>query len=205
MKKYKKLTIMFIDLLIILMVLTLALYIISMTNSRTNKYSLPGVLGANFLVVKSGSMNPWIKVGDMVIIKKSGLDDLKKDDIITYTSASSELITHRILDFVDGGYITKGDANNSKDELVVTKEKIIGRFVLRVPYLGYLMGYAKTNIGIAICIAIPSVILFLYFYVMLMDQIRNLSKHRKMILRKRRRRGIRYREEGSIIQKRAVI
>ena len=76
------------------------------------------------MVVQSGSMQPEIKMGGIVVVKPA--DDYKIGEIITFQSVKNkESITHRIYDVkIVGGeplYITKGDANNAPDPREVSK------------------------------------------------------------------------------------
>jgi len=79
-----------------------------------------------FMVVQSGSMEPAIHTGSVVMIKPAS--DYKIGDVITFgeVSKTKAPITHRIYDIkvVDGNpvYITKGDANNAPDAREVQKE-----------------------------------------------------------------------------------
>lgn len=192
----KKIVTIFLDVLICFFLSALILYTISMINSRWSKYSLPGVAGVSFLVVKSGSMEPAIKTGDLLLVTKPETANLKAGDIISYFNDGGELITHRIVKVENEAFSTKGDANNVNDSSMVPADRIAGMYAARVPYLGYVFGYAKTKVGIVVCLIIPSLIILGYALVMIVDEMHNSSRHRKKILRKRRRRMKRYSEEG---------
>jgi len=91
-----------------------------------------------FLTVLSGSMEPVIKTGSIILVKP--ISDYKVNDIITFESRG-ENVTHRIYEekTMDNteSYITKGDANNASDMREVKKENIIGKVFVSIPYLGY--------------------------------------------------------------------
>ena len=115
------------------------------------------------LTVLSGSMEPVIKTGSVVIVKP--VDNYKIEDIITFTNSKKpgESITHRIYDMkVNEGrisYITKGDANNAPDQREVSEREVVGKVLFSIPYLGYAVDFAQKPLGFAFIILIPAVII----------------------------------------------
>ena len=111
-------------------------------------------------VVESGSMQPAISTGSVVIVKP--VDNYKIGDIITFGGKrkGQAPITHRIneMKLVVGEphYITKGDANNTTDSKEVLKKDIVGKVLFHIPYLGYAVAFAKKPIGFALIIIIPA-------------------------------------------------
>ncbi len=70
------------------------------------------------VIVVSGSMEPEIATGSLAFID----GDLKApdiEDIIAYKSGEN-IVTHRVVDMKDGGYVTKGDANEVADPALVS-------------------------------------------------------------------------------------
>lgn len=117
-----------------------------------------------FLVVRSGSMEPKIKVGSLIITAPSG--DYRIGDVVTYKipgRGMKNVVTHRIISAKGSGdnqtFITKGDANNGQDLAPVPKDNIVGKMRLKIPYLGYLVGYVQTQLGLIIIIIIPTTII----------------------------------------------
>lgn len=108
-------------------------------------------------MIQSGSMEPKIKTGDVVIDKKT--DEYKEKDIITFRQGQ-KIITHRIIQVMDRGgevlYETKGDANDGKDLALVRKNEVLGKVIFSIPILGYIMLFAKTKLGIFLLIIIPA-------------------------------------------------
>lgn len=111
------------------------------------------------LTVQSGSMEPAIRTGSLVIVRK--INNYQKGEVITYWSEkdSKTTITHRIVEIKDGQFITKGDANDVIDTISVDKELILGKINLVIPLLGYPISFAKTLPGLIILIVIPSTII----------------------------------------------
>lgn len=76
--------------------------------------------GFRIFRVGSGSMEPNLKVNDIVIIRK--VDDYKVNDIVTYNNNNEEYITHRIIRVNDDEVVTKGDSNNKEDNPIKRKK-----------------------------------------------------------------------------------
>lgn len=107
--------------------------------------------------IKSNSMSPTINTGGLIVVKKSPEYDV--GDIISYyikIDGKEEIVTHRIFRLGGNVYLTKGDANQAIDEQKVVPRLVIGKVILIVPYLGYLIGFAKTKIGLWLLIILPA-------------------------------------------------
>ena len=91
------------------------------------------------IAIGSGSMEPKIKKGDVVIVNQK-TSKFEVDDVIAFKE-SEYIIVHRIVNIVKVGneeyYYTKGDANQNIDDFVVDKKSIIGKVYGKVPYVGY--------------------------------------------------------------------
>lgn len=154
--------------LLILIALFLAYYTIS-----TRIYSNKGEKYEPFVslyTIVSGSMEPNIKVYDVVISKKvKSPKDIKVGDVITFISTSSiskgMTITHRVIEVVETdkgvAYRTKGDNNLSPDTAPAEYSNVIGKVILRVPQLGRVQSFIGTQSGWLIIIVIPALIIII--------------------------------------------
>ena len=121
-------------------------------------------ISGNFkvLVVKSGSMRPKIKTGSVVVVKPSA--DYSVGDVITFNEKSiGGSVTHRIVK-ISGPpahrlYTTKGDANNAPDDNLIGRDRIIGKVLFSVPYLGYALDTVKRPWGFILVVVIPALLL----------------------------------------------
>ena len=108
----------------------------------------------------TSSMMPTIKPGSVVIIQKTGT--YQKGDIVTFDSDPIST-THRIFKIVnrDGKdfFITKGDNNNAFDNDQTPAENIIGKVIFIIPFLGILLTFLKTQLGISLLIFLPTLII----------------------------------------------
>lgn len=117
--------------------------------------AMPMPFGVGISVVLSGSMEPTLKVNDLVIIKEA--DVYAIGDIIVYQSVS-DLIIHRIVDLADGHVWTQGDANNVMDA-PIEMSMIKGKMVVRIPAVGAIARVLKTVPGTIMMLAAAIVLL----------------------------------------------
>ena len=118
------------------------------------KHQVPSIFGYSSLMVATGSMSGTIEEGDLIIIKNTG--DYKVGEIVTFFQDGDEIpTTHRIIDKDDDGlWVTRGDANNSKDERSISSDEIIGEWVMTIPYVGTFIDWAVEGGGLIYIIGI---------------------------------------------------
>lgn len=137
-------------------------------------------------IVYSGSMEPAINVGGIVIIRPVDTDTVRVGDVITFKVEGNDdlMITHRVVEVTNNGienqFLTKGDANEGNDIAPVSSEDVVGKVWLDIPYLGYLMDFMHKPLGFGLVIGIPAIIIVLM-------EIRSMSLSIKELRRKRRR------------------
>lgn len=115
----------------------------------------PKILGNRFFTVLTGSMEPSIMTGDLIISKEVSPKEIHPGDVITFGSLNSNNITtHRVRRVIteDGkkSYVTQGDANNVEDPNPVPEEVLIGKVVKVIPKLGSIMSWMKSNLVLVI-------------------------------------------------------
>jgi signal peptidase len=125
----------------------------------------PLVFGGRTFAVLSGSMEPTLHVGDLVLEKKVAAPDIHVGDIVTFRSPddAGKLITHRVRRVViaDGTVkvTTKGDANLSPERWTVPADGTVGRALGRVPKIGYLLVWTRSPAGRMLLIVLPALLL----------------------------------------------
>lgn len=126
---------------------------------------IPKFVGGQTLSVLSGSMEPGIPVGSLIVITDVNANELEVDDVITFKVSDSTLVTHRIVEIDEEQqlYTTKGDANETNDGNQISHNNIVGKLVFSVPLLGYLSIYMQTPLGIAFLCGIVIVLLLLNY------------------------------------------
>lgn len=103
--------------------------------------------GYSIFEVQTGSMADAINAGDWIIIKST--TNPKLNDVVTY-ELNGEYITHRIIEVYKGTYVTRGDANNAKDD-PIRGDQIIGKVVLVLSNFGI---FRKTLFNPAVLISL---------------------------------------------------
>lgn len=111
--------------------------------------NLPMPFGYGLADVLSGSMEPTLSKGDLLIVHKQ--KEYKTGDIVVYQSGS-ELIVHRIITISNGVVITRGDANDTADP-PFQKSQIRGSVVGHIPHAGTVANLLKSPIGILLVLA----------------------------------------------------
>ena len=98
-------------------------------------------------VVLSGSMEPTIKTGSLCFINRhADFNDIKEKDVVAFKLENGTLVTHRAIEIRDSGITTKGDRNKEQDGSLVTKDNYVGKNILWIPKIGYLvMAFQSTR------------------------------------------------------------
>lgn len=104
---------------------------------------VPRLAGATPYTILTGSMEPRMPPGTLVVTRPVDPADLAIGSVVTYQleSGESQVVTHRVVGIgVDGDgetvFRTQGDANEVADPLPVRAEQIRGERWYAVPYLG---------------------------------------------------------------------
>lgn len=148
--------------LVVVLVFTLVLFFTSRVNGST-----PSVFGYSIFRVSSGSMEPELMVGDIILDKTvDNPEDLKVGDVITFKSNDygDKLVTHKIIKapYEENGKLmlqTKGIANEVEDKPIST-DNVKGIMICKVDYLDTVYNIFLSPWGLLILIALIVVIFF---------------------------------------------
>ena len=108
-----------------------------------------------FLHILTGSMEPTIPRGSYILVEKvKDTNTLSVGDVIVFYSREKAIYgkmnTHRIVEVIDseGGpaFVTKGDNNPIKDELVTKSADVTDIYVKNLPALSKLAGFFNNKI-----------------------------------------------------------
>lgn len=107
-----------------------------------------GMLGVTPTIIASGSMQPTLRIGDIVILVPASAASINVGDIVQYQTTNMTII-HRVIDaFTSGGstwIVTKGDANSAPDG-PVNPGQVTGKLLVTIPQLGWVSIFLKTFI-----------------------------------------------------------
>lgn len=180
MKVLKKTGTIVLSVLLWVIILVAALYAFTTMATRDNQ-NVSNLMGYTPLVVKSDSMAPTFRAGDLIFIKKCDTSTLKEGDIICFhTIIDNEyaLNTHRIQKIETSGdarsYTTLGDNNNGvADTHIISDGDIVGKYVGHLQNAGKVMDFLSSSIGFLIVIVLPMLLFFIYqVYNLIMISIR---------------------------------
>ena len=123
------------------------------------------IAGHPVMSVLSGSMAPVIETGDLIVANRLTpvqAASLEPGQIVSFrpTAGSPQIFTHRIVAVEvapDGGvaYVTKGDANDSKDAQATLSTDIVGLYHSRIPAGGYVLAALHRPMVLGLLIASP--------------------------------------------------
>jgi len=145
---------------------------------------LPVIGALDVKIVKSGSMEPSIMTGAVVLMREVPVYGLQ--DVITFTSESSNIpTTHRIIgtENVNGVeyFITKGDANEERDTNLVSPADILGKVTLDVPYVGFVLDFARQPLGFALLVGIPALLIIIDEIGKIWSEVRRSRRSKKKV------------------------
>lgn len=133
-------------------------------------------LGWSVDAVITGSMEPSLKVGSVVVIHPVTPESINTGDIISYRLNDKDniTITHRVIEVRQRSplyLVAKGDANNQPDPFIVQQKNVLGRVCLAIPFCGYFTQFLKTNFGYLVVIVIPLVSVITLYIISVIREI----------------------------------
>ncbi len=149
--------------LIVCLVSMLIIFFMARTSGET-----PSVFGCSILRVSSGSMEPELMVGDVIIDKKiEDYSDIKKGDVVTFYGSgnlSGMLVTHKVIKapYYENGVLmiqTRGIANEIAD-VPIKATDVTGIMVCKVPFLNAVFSVFLSPWGLIILIGLIALVFF---------------------------------------------
>lgn len=130
------------NVIFIILVVTLVFSLIWIQIAKENDKT-PMVFGYGLCYVETGSMEPVLPVGSIILVKSvKDTANIEVGEIVTFYDVSGRRVTHRIKSRVeiDGEimYITKGDNNNVEDIMAdgspeyLTQDRIIAIMIKKL-------------------------------------------------------------------------
>lgn len=175
-KMIKKVMHLMSNLIIIFIIIMVSVSLVSYIQTKGKQYKVPYIGKYEWLSVLTGSMEPIFKPGDLIIDKKVAANSLKVGDIVTYNWGTS-LSTHRIIEITKDSkgepvFKVKGDNNNTADESLLAGKAVVGKYIFRIPFLGFIFSKFKGPIGLII-------VWLLFIYTIVMEVFSNIKKPKK--------------------------
>lgn len=181
--------------LILLIVVGAFMFYFNLKGKKMEKMGEKYVPPFGLYTIVSGSMEPNVKVYDVIIAKDvNDLSSIRVGDIITFVStwdlSLGKTVTHRVISISktsagDYQFTTKGDANDVADGAIVTQENLIGKVVFRIPQLGRIQFLLATKAGWLIIVFVPAIIIILLDIIRIIklqslrEKLKNIKAYRK--------------------------
>ncbi len=129
----------FAPIVLVALVLGIGIYNLNARLLLDDPIPMPFGIGAS--MVLTGSMEPEISAGDLIVVKET--DEFYVDQIIVFRTGNTPTV-HRIIaiDEETGMITTQGDANNTADDPITT-DVIKGEVIFVVPYVGIVVDVLK--------------------------------------------------------------
>ena len=149
------------------------------------------IAGFSVFRVVTGSMEPDIPVGSLLLSKEVPISEIETKDIVCFISkeppTEGRIITHRVVSVAkrgDGTILleTQGDANLIADRYYVTAENLVGKvawYTKEGNLMAGLMGFLTNEVGFLICVVLP--VLFVAGFI-LRSCVQNIRKEMDTVL-----------------------
>lgn len=173
----------------VLLVLAVALCLYTAVQVLSHGYVNLG--GFMMFRVVTGSMEPTIPVGALLVTQQVDIEGIRIDDIVCFRTQVSEIwgkiVTHRVVDIFqsDTGVLlleTKGDANLVADGYFVDRTNFVGKVIWHTgdgSVLANILSLFTSKIGFLGCIVLPSLLLSA---MILKDSVGSIRQELQMVL-----------------------
>ena len=127
---------------------------------------LPSVFSTRLAIVRTSSMEPAMPAGSLAVMSPVDPANIEVGDIIAFDPPWEEGVTvsHRVVEVLDNGFVTKGDAVEDSDPFIIPGENVIGQVSWHIPYVGYplndVRNFASSIWGFCLVIVLPAMVIF---------------------------------------------
>lgn len=155
----------------VLEIVTRILLFVSLVLAMTVGYQIltkgyVSIGGYSMFRVVTGSMEPTIYTGSLLICEEYDIDEIEVDDIVCFrssmTAIKNQIVTHRVIEVQNienkVRLITKGDANTVEDALYVSSSNLIGKvtwYSQEGNIIAKVISFMNGQIGFLACIVVP--------------------------------------------------
>ena len=142
--------------------------------------------------VVTGSMEPTIPVGALMVTREAAIDTIALNDIVCFRTRESEIwgkiVTHRVVNIqtaMDGSILleTRGDANLVVDGYYVTADNLVGKVIWHTGennFMADIFSFLTSQVGFLAVIVFPCLLLA---GLILKDCVRNIRGELEAALR----------------------
>ena len=150
----KRMILRFVLIAVISIVIGASLYTINAVSLLGN--ALPMPFGVGFGIVISGGMEPDLKIGDFILVVER--DEYQVGDWIVFQQQGM-VIVHEVISVDGDTLVTQGTANDHNDDPIALKD-VKGKVVFYSTWLGGVVSFLKSPIGVLLVLAIAGLLLY---------------------------------------------
>lgn len=180
--KIKKLILTLINVISVLVIAVAVFALVTVLFTPAGE--APTVFGWQILRVTTGSMAPTYPTDTMVFVRKTDPADIEPGDVISFYSSDpgldGALNTHRVVEVreEDGHYVyvTRGDANNVRDQYDADSRRLLGKVVGSSYLLGKLSRLISNPLIFIPVILVPLAVILIGNIVRTVSYARVLAK-----------------------------
>ena len=135
--------------------------------------------GVQAFSVLTGSMEPNIPQGSLVVTVPCEINDVHEGDVVSFVlNEQLDVVTHRVVsvDRQEGMVTTRGDANNANDAPSLWGN-VVGKVVFTVPGVGYAMMWLNSTSGRIIALTAVAVVVLLCCLIHVIRRPRIVEAH----------------------------
>jgi signal peptidase len=109
-------------------------------------------------VVSSGSMEPVLDVGTLIVARPVDAGGVAVGDVIVFTNPAepTQRVVHRVVGETADGWRTRGDANPVEDPWIVTPDRLVGEVVAHVDHVGTAVRAVQHPVGYLAVVILPA-------------------------------------------------
>ncbi len=171
-----------INILSTVLLIVLVIIVVFVFISRISGKS-PSIFGYHVFRVSSGSMEPELNIGDIILVKEVAPEEIHEGDIITYNGEVGEfdgkVITHKVIEEpeeADGVWEiqTQGIAEGVLPDPQITYDQVEGKFMQKLSFLNKVYAFFLTPYGLILFVFVI-IALFGYEMISLILSYRSLD------------------------------
>lgn len=155
--KFKRVVLNFIYAIIVICILYNVIFSINTSISKKEYFKLYGI---SLFCMKTDLMEDDISKNDLIIVKEVEDKDLQDGDIIAY-EVNGKIRINKIMYYEQEEYTTKSNKNYYPDIEKTTINKIVGKNIVNIPFLGLVLEFLQSKIA-SIFTLIILILIFLY-------------------------------------------
>ncbi len=179
--------------LLLILSIGLCMFVFAQVSNR----GYVSIFGYSFFRVSTGSMEPSIPIGAIILTHKTDIEDIQIDDVVSFYSKETymqgSIITHRVVDRDTGAdgkvrLTTRGDANSAADIYYVDGDNLIGKLVWNSAGdnpVAKAIAFLSGRVGFFTCIALPIILVAVSIFRKsmrtMLEEIKNIQQQMQEI------------------------